>query len=68
VYVIDGRAAGIYARVARKPLIDGRAQDAAVLIDPSLEPASEHEAPHASHASHLRTPGVEAHKPNGAAA
>ena len=68
VYVIDGRAAGIYARVARKPLIDGRAQDAAVLIDPSLEPASEHKAPHASRASRLRTPGVEAHKPNGAAA
>ena len=37
VYVIDGRAAGVYARVSRKPLIDGRAQDAAVLLDPSLE-------------------------------
>ena len=37
VYVIDGRAAGVYARVAPRPLIDGRSQDAAVLIDPSLE-------------------------------
>lgn len=37
VYVVDGRAAGIYARVAPRALIDGRAQDAAVLIDPSLE-------------------------------
>lgn len=37
VYVIDGRAAGVYARVAPRPLIDGRAQDAAVLIDSSLD-------------------------------
>lgn len=41
VYVIDGRAAGVYARVAQRPLIDGRAQDAAVLLDASLEPACE---------------------------
>ena len=39
VYVIDGRAAGVYARVAERPLIDGRAQDAAVLLDPSLDPS-----------------------------
>lgn len=37
VYVVDGRAAGVYARVAPRPLIDGRSQDAAVVIDPSLE-------------------------------
>lgn len=41
VYVIDGKAAGLYARIARRPLIDGRAQDAAVLLDPSLEPRLE---------------------------
>jgi glutathionylspermidine synthase len=32
VYVIDGRAAGIYGRVARRPLIDYLAQDVAVLV------------------------------------
>lgn len=32
VYVIDGRAAGIYGRLAPRPLIDFRAQDVAVLI------------------------------------
>ncbi len=37
VYVIDGKAAGVYARVAPRPLIDGRAQDAAVLLDPALD-------------------------------
>ena len=37
VYVIDGRAAGIYARVAPRALIDGRARDAAVLLDPALD-------------------------------
>jgi hypothetical protein len=37
VYVIDGRAAGAYARVAPRALIDGRAQDAAVLLDPALD-------------------------------
>ena len=31
VYVIDGRAAGIYGRVARRPLIDARSRDVAVL-------------------------------------
>ena len=41
VYVIDSRAAGVYARVAPRPLIDGRSQDAAVLIDPSLETSLE---------------------------
>jgi len=34
VYVIDGRAAGIYGRIARRPLIDARAQDVAVLLQP----------------------------------
>jgi len=32
VYVIDGHAAGIYGRVARRPLIDSRARDVAVLL------------------------------------
>lgn len=57
VYVIDGRAAGAYARVARRALIDGRARDAAVLIDrsltgalaPSEQPISSNEVHHASH-------------------
>jgi len=34
VYTIDGRVAGAYGRVASRPLIDGRAQDAAVLVVP----------------------------------
>lgn len=38
VYVIDGRAAA-YARIARRPLIDGRARDAAVLVDRALDPS-----------------------------
>jgi hypothetical protein len=33
VYTIDGRAAGIYGRLARRPLIDCRSQDVAVLVD-----------------------------------
>lgn len=33
VYVIDGRAAGIYARCARTPLIDQRSHEAAVFVD-----------------------------------
>lgn len=37
VYVVDGRAAGVYGRVAPRPLIDGRAQDVAVLIDRGLD-------------------------------
>ncbi len=32
VYVVDGRAAGIYGRVAARPLIDSEAQDVAVLV------------------------------------
>jgi glutathionylspermidine synthase len=32
VYVVDGRAAGAYARVTRRPLIDFAAMDAALLI------------------------------------
>lgn len=34
VYAIDGRRAGIYGRIARRPLIDARAQDVAVLVQP----------------------------------
>lgn len=33
IFTIGGRAAGIYGRIAKKPLIDGDAQDVAVLID-----------------------------------
>src|SRR5690606_6438084 len=32
VFVIDGRAAGAYGRLANKPLIDAASQDIAVLI------------------------------------
>ncbi len=32
IYTIDGRAAGAYGRIAERPLIDGRARDAAVLV------------------------------------
>jgi glutathionylspermidine synthase len=32
VYTVNGRTAGAYGRIARKPLIDGGAQDIAVLI------------------------------------
>ena len=32
VYTIDGRVAGAYGRIAERPLIDGRARDAAVLV------------------------------------
>lgn len=32
VYVVDGHAAGIYGRIAPRPLIDHQAQDVAVLI------------------------------------
>jgi hypothetical protein len=56
VYVIDGRAAGAYARVAPRALMDGRAQDAAVFLDAaldvslksSLEPLHEEGFQHAS--------------------
>lgn len=37
VYTIDGRAAGAYGRLARRPLIDHLAQDAAVLLAPRLQ-------------------------------
>ncbi len=36
VYTIDGRVAGAYGRVATRPLIDGDAQDAAVLVTDSV--------------------------------
>jgi hypothetical protein len=32
VYTIDGRAAGAYARFAKRPLIDYESVDAAVLV------------------------------------
>jgi len=32
IYTIDGHAAGAYGRLAERPLIDGRARDAAVLV------------------------------------
>jgi glutathionylspermidine synthase len=34
VYVIDGRVCGAYGRVAKRPLVDQYAQDAAVLLAP----------------------------------
>lgn len=40
VYVVDGAIAGAYGRVARRPLIDAQAQDAAVLIEEERPPAS----------------------------
>jgi glutathionylspermidine synthase len=33
VYTVDGRAAGIYGRIAARPLIDDRARDVAVLAE-----------------------------------
>jgi glutathionylspermidine synthase len=44
VYTVDGRAAGAYGRVARRPLIDHLAQDAAVLLAPRKETCHEHAA------------------------
>jgi hypothetical protein len=38
VYTIDGRAAGIYGRMASQPLINQFAQDVAVLIDTQPAP------------------------------
>jgi hypothetical protein len=35
VYVIDGHAAGVYGRIARRALIDHMAQDVAVLVPQS---------------------------------
>lgn len=35
VYTVDGRAAGMYGRLSRGPIVDYRAMDAAVLIEPS---------------------------------
>jgi hypothetical protein len=37
VYTIDGRVAGAYGRIARKPLIDFEAVDAAVLVEDADE-------------------------------
>lgn len=34
VYVIDGRAAGVYGRLARVARIDGRSEDVAILVRP----------------------------------
>jgi hypothetical protein len=35
VYTVDGKAAGAYARLAGKPVIDYTAVDVALLIDPN---------------------------------
>lgn len=40
VYTVDGKAAGIYGRIARAALIDAAAQDAAVLVETPV-PAEE---------------------------
>ncbi len=46
VYVVNGRAAGIYGRVAARPIIDSHAQDVAVLIAPGeTAPAATPAAP-----------------------
>jgi glutathionylspermidine synthase len=37
VYTIDGRAAGGYGRVARRPIVNHLAQDVAVLVEPREE-------------------------------
>ena len=42
VYTIDGRAAGAYGRVARQPIINHLAQDAAVLIEPPRQEEALH--------------------------
>lgn len=39
VYTIDGKAAGAYARLARKPVVDFEAADVALLLDNSVEGA-----------------------------
>jgi len=41
VYTVDGRAAGVYARVGSTPLIDWAAQDAAVLLEQEVAPLPE---------------------------
>lgn len=40
VYTVDREVAGVYARVARRPLIDHLAQDIAVLISPANQQSS----------------------------
>lgn len=35
IYAIDGRAAGAYVRLAREPRIDGRSEEAALLVEPA---------------------------------
>lgn len=44
VYTVDGRAAGAYGRIARRPLINHLAQDAAVLLAPRKEVLHGHAA------------------------
>ena len=44
VYTVDGRAAGAYGRIARRPLINHLAQDAAVLLAPRQEVRHGHAA------------------------
>ena len=36
MYTVNGTAAGLYGRMARRPLIDSRARDVAVLVEPNL--------------------------------
>jgi glutathionylspermidine synthase len=44
VYTVDGKAAGAYGRIAPRPLIDHRAQDVAVLIQPDKVSMEERKA------------------------
>ncbi len=37
IYVVDGKAAGTYGRISRKPLIDHEAQDVAILVEQTGE-------------------------------
>ncbi|MDQ3036462.1 MAG: hypothetical protein M3Y87_28950, partial [Myxococcota bacterium] len=41
VFVVDGRAAGVYGRLARTPLVDGAASEAAVLVFERASTAAE---------------------------
>lgn len=36
IYTVNGKAAGLYGRMARTALIDGRARDVAVLLEPEV--------------------------------
>lgn len=45
VYTVDGRAAGIYGRIAAQPLINHLARDIAVLVEPELDRRAPLQAP-----------------------